>query len=289
MILAAIILKFVFLITVMVAIGLRATANDILATLQDRKLVAKILLANIVLIPILGLAVVRVFDLSTDTAVAVLFLACAPGGFIAIQFTTKVEDKVSFAAAVLFLLSIVAVVFTPVMAGVIVPREMLKTLPYLRVIGFMVVFLLLPLVAGFAVRHARPPLADALYKPLNLVSTVSFIAAVFLSMAIKKEAARTIGGAGIAAMLTLILGSMVIGWLLGGPKKAERKVLANSASMRNVALCMLIALTSFPQRNVDEAILAYVLVVIPPNLLFTIYHIAKRRRRAHAGKVSVAH
>lgn len=276
----ALIANYVFLISAMVSIGVAVTHREILATLRNRKLMARVLLANAILVPILGLILVRVIHLSTDTTIAVLLLAAAPGGYSAIQFTIKAKGELAFAVAVLFLLSIVGIFLTLLMMNVMLPKEALKGLPRLRLIGFVVLFLVLPLLVGFAIRHVAPPVAGVLYKPMNLISFISFVMATLLSMSIKGEATRTIGVAGVAAMLILILGSMVIGWWLGGPEKGKRFVLASTTSMRNVALCLMIAIGSFPERTVDVAVLAFFALAVPLNMLFAIYRTIKRRRQA---------
>ncbi len=47
-------LILLFLFTTMLAIGLKVTSEEILAAVKDRSLMARSLLANIVIIPILG-------------------------------------------------------------------------------------------------------------------------------------------------------------------------------------------------------------------------------------------
>ena len=50
----------------------------------------------------------------------------------------------------------------------------------------------------------------------------------------KSPAIKLMGHDGIAAIVLLILGAWVVGWLMGGPEIRNRKVLAISSSMRNV-------------------------------------------------------
>ncbi len=210
---------------------------------------------------------------------AVLLLAVAPGGISAIQFTSKVRGEIAFAAAMSFLLVFVSIFLTPVIATIILPSETLEALPYLQVLVFIVLFLVFPLLVGAIVRSTSSSVADGLYKVLNVISFVSFVGAVFLSMSMKKAAAREIGVTGMAAMFLLILGSMAIGWLLGGGTKGTRRVVTSVTGVRNVALCLLMVLASFPDRDVDLALMAYVLLVIPSNLLFTLHHTIESKRQ----------
>jgi hypothetical protein len=50
--------------------------------------------------------------------------------------------------------------------------------------------------------------------------------------------------------------------------------------MRNVMVALLIAVTSFPNSAVDLAVLAFSALMVPPNLLFTMYQNRKVKRLA---------
>ena len=80
-------MNFLFIIAAMLSIGLRVTGGEIVAVLKDTRLMAKVFLANLVLVPLLGLLIVKVFTLNVDCQVGILLLALAPGGGNAIQFT----------------------------------------------------------------------------------------------------------------------------------------------------------------------------------------------------------
>ena len=159
------------------------------------------------------------------------------------------------------------------------PVEEPITVPYLRLLVAIGVLTLLPLFLGSAVRHRAPARAARLVKPLLNVSTVAFVASALVAGSSRQEAARAVGWSALAAMLALTLISMAIGWLLGGPRQESRQVLAVATNLRNVPLCLVIAIAAFPSRDVDLVLLAYLLLVTPVNLVFTVYHGIKAKRR----------
>ena len=150
----------------MFSIGLAVTAGDILTALRDYGLMARVLLANIVLVPLAGLILVLIFRLPADNEVAVLLLALAPGGVQTPQFTGKVKGNLAFAAAVMFLLSVVAIVISPLTAEAILPIETQLTLPFRHIIGAVALFMLVPLLAGFTFRKIAGQFAQRFYKPV---------------------------------------------------------------------------------------------------------------------------
>lgn len=84
-------------------------------------------------------------------------------------------------------------------------------------------------------------------------------------------------------MVLLVLGSMVIGWPLGGPRREYRRILATGTSMRNVGLCGVIAIKSFPHTRVDIALVAFSALMVTPNSLLLVYE----SYRARHSKVAV--
>ena len=272
-------LTYVFLVSVMLSVGLEVTGRQILDALRNVRLMGRALLANLVLVPLLGLLLVRLVPMPPDVAAGVLILAAAPGAPFAVQFTSKVKDAVAFAATLLFVLTLVALVVTAPLAGFPLQVDTPLTLPVGRVALGVVLYLLLPLLAGFALQRWAAGLARALRKPVTLCAALSFPAVVLLTMGLKSAATRAIGVPPLVAMLLLVLGGMLIGWRLGGPEIGTRRVLATSTGMRNAMVALLVALTSFPDSDVDLAVLAFSALMVPPNLVFTIYQNLRARGR----------
>lgn len=278
------ILTYVFLISTMLAIGLTVTWPEILATLRDRRLMGRVLLANFILVPIVGYFLILIFTLSPGTKLALAILALAPGGLTAIQFTDKVKGSLAFAAAVAFLLTIFSIIVTPILVEVILPLETGMDLPLKRIILFIILYLFLPLILGFGIRSRAEKKARVLGKFMLIVSNLSFVATILLTAAIKKEAMGAVGKEAVLAMLVFIILSMVIGWWMGGPERGNRRVLAIATSMRNAGLCLLVAMRMFPESGADVAVIAFMGLMVPPNMLYTVYHSVKERRRERRGR-----
>jgi BASS family bile acid:Na+ symporter len=171
-----------------------------------------------------------------ENGLALIVLACAPGGMSALQFLSKKKEPAALAygAGTTALLSFLAIFITPFLIGPAMPKGMTLTLPYGRAILFVVLFMLLPLVIGVLVHGTA-----------------------------KGEMGKT----GLIAIIAFILISMLIGWLLGGPRKFTRPVLATASSMRNVALALAIAVRSF-DLAVLTPLVAFFAIMVPLNLLY---------------------
>jgi BASS family bile acid:Na+ symporter len=63
-------------------------------------------------------------------------------------------------------------------------------------------------------------------------------------------------------MLTLLLGSIATGWLLGGAQQPVRKALTLTTALRNFGVGLVIATSSFPESAALTAVVAYALTEI---------------------------
>ena len=92
------ILLIVFLATSMLSIGMQTKGSDVRSIMASRGTLARALLANFVVVPILGIAIALLLPLQPQVSGALVLLACTPGGLSSIQFTSKVKDRASLAA-----------------------------------------------------------------------------------------------------------------------------------------------------------------------------------------------
>ena len=278
------ILVYVFLITAMLSVGLQITAGDLRSLLRSKGFLLRSLLANFVAVPIVGVVLARTLPFKPEAAAALLILACTPGGISALQFTTRIKGAALFAGSSAFLLTFVAVFLSPALVALVLPGDISVVIPYGRGLFFVVVFLLLPLVAGTLVCSRAERLAEKLSKPCAIVSAVLFFAVLVLIMSLRKEAMNAVGKEALLYMLIFIVISMAVGWFMGGPAKETRPVLATVTGMRHVALSLLIALNAFPDPAVQAPLLAFSVLMVPPSMLLTAYMIICSRKAARGSQ-----
>jgi BASS family bile acid:Na+ symporter len=273
-------LIIVFLLSTMISIGLEVTHQEIIAEASNKSLFIRALFANFILVPFLGLGIARILPMPMNIETGFLLLAAAPGALFAINFTRRTQDSVPFAAALLFSLTVLSIVVTPFLAQLLLNIDQPVTLHYDKAIRALFLYVLLPLLAGLALNRWANSMALRLRKPLSACAAVSFVLVMVLTMGLKSAATKQIGTNGLVAMILLIAASMVVGWMLGGPERGTRRVLTVNTSMRNVALALAIASRSFPGADVDVGVVVFSALMVPPNLLFTIYQSRRAKKLA---------
>jgi BASS family bile acid:Na+ symporter len=226
----------VFLALAMLCIGLAATLADARQALENPRRISRAIAANVLVAPLVAWGVISIVPMPDVVATVLLLLAFAPGGINAIQFTTKVPDRVAEAAGQLLVLSLFGLVVAPIAAGFILGAEAGVSVPYGLIAGRVALFMIPPLVIGVVLRGRVPELAEKLYKPAMLVSTLSFVAAVVISTSQRQEALEALGPGAQTGMIAFILAMMLLGWLAGAPGQDERQLLAVSTNLRSVGL-----------------------------------------------------
>ena len=82
-------------------------------------------------------------------------------------------------------------------------------------------------------------------KPVGLLANLLLIVGVGLILATQYQTLCAIRLQGWTGMLLLLLASLAIGWLGGGPTPSTRKALALTTVIRNAAVGLVIASTNF--------------------------------------------
>ena len=277
MLIPPVLLLNLFIVIVMFSIGLRVRGGELLDILRNRALFVRTLLANCVLIPAIGFLLVRIFPLTPDASVGILLLAAIPGTPIALQFTRQAKTRLAFAAVMTFVLSLVSIAMIPLAVELMPQIAQRNQRPILLLVMSIGLYIALPLFAGLWAAQRAPTIAPRLVLPLGVLATVAFLFLMWETRLVRREALNTIRGNGtILAMLLLLLLSMLIGWLIGGPDRESRRVLATSTGMRSVVVVLYVARYCFPGTNVYMIPIVYLSLMVPVNLLFhlafTVWH-----------------
>jgi BASS family bile acid:Na+ symporter len=275
-------LFYVFLVGSMLCIGLKVGKDEILSVVKDKSWLVRTFIANFILIPALGILAAKALAVKPENALALIVLACAPGGMSALQFLSKKNDAAALAygAGTTALLSFFSIFLTPALIALAIPKGMTVTVPYGKAVLFVSLFMLLPLLLGILVQGTAGPVARKLAGPVSLIATLAFVGAMVKMLDFTKWAKGEVGTKGLMAIVVFILVSMLIGWILGGPRKFTRPVLATASGMRNVALGLAIAVRSF-DAAVMTPLVAFMAIMVPLNTVYMlISKVAGKARRS---------
>lgn len=264
-------LLHLFIITLMLSVSFQVTVHDILRTIRRSDLIARALLINFLVIPITALLLTRGLALPKNTAIALLLASVAPGAPFTPKLIAIAGGDLASAIGLTFILSILAVVVTPLMVRLTYSGGDNALINILPIIWSLVFFQLLPLLAGLAVRHQSALLATRLLHPVRTLSDILFVALLVLVVSKNFDVLLSIGWLSLVAMVLFTVVTLVSGWGLGGSETRMRKELALTTASRNLALVLFIAVESFPRMGIEAAVVAFGLVELALTLLVAVY------------------
>ncbi len=262
----------IMLVSLTFGAGLQVDRDHLKTVLRNGGLIGRTFLANFIIVPLLGVLLAKVFRLPPQVATGFLLMAIAPGVPLVLTSVRKRGGSLGFAIALAFMLPLLSIVTVPVTAALVMPTAAKADLPMTRFVLTLVLFQLLPLVAGIAVGALAPRSAQRLDRPLQILFFASALALIaLLAPTLAHSVASVYGSNGMLAMLCLVLFSMATGWLLGGPAREDRRVLAIGTTLRNIGLCALIATASFTDKLVAATVLTYFLIQFLITTIFGVY------------------
>jgi len=256
----------IFIITSMLGMGFSLTIPQIMAPLKDRRLIIMSLVANFVLVPILALVIIRVIPVSEGIQIGLILVGFAAGAPFLPKLVHVAKGGMAFTAGLMVLLMVVTIAYLPlvlpfVLTGVQVnPWEIAQSL---------IVLMLIPLAIALFIRARYESVATGLVHTMNMAANLSLIA-MFIGYFIGYSDVTygVLGTGGILVSILLVVGAAVIGYLLGGPDKDNKKVLALGTGQRNLAAAFAVASSNFASNPevlievMDVAVIGFIVLML---------------------------
>lgn len=236
--------------------GLQVNRAHLISVLLNFGLIGRALLANFLIVPLLGVLFVRVFHLNGEIATGVLLMAISPGvPFLVLAGGRKRGGSLGLAVELAFLLPLLSIVTVPITAHFVLPDQ--GALSTQSIVASLLLFQLVPLAIGIVVNERAPALAQRLIRPVGILMFVAIGGlCVLLGETLWRSITTVYGSYGMYAMACIIVTSGLIGWLCGGRERAHRRTLAAGTALRNIGLASVIAI-GFHDKRVQAAVLTY--------------------------------
>ncbi|WP_205873108.1 bile acid:sodium symporter family protein [Mycobacterium camsae] len=278
--------KLAFQISLFVVIlgyGLTAEFGDVRYVLQHPGLLARSLLAVLVVAPALAVLLVNVVDVHPQVAIALVTLAISPLPPLLPRRGAKAGGQVQFGLGLVIVLAVLAVPALAVAGRLLgdVFGKQYVTNPW-SVGELMLVSVLLPLVAGMAIGKFWPALAERIGGPIERAQRWALpVAMIVLLVAAAPQMWKLMGDVTVVAILIFVLGAFTIGHVLGGPDREFSAVVAFASACRHPATALTIASANFPNADERGAVALYGVVTALVGVAYTRW--LSRRARASPG------
>lgn len=251
------------IVAMVVATGLVTTAADLAYLLRNKGLLARSLLATIVIAPLFAIGLCTVLPVGRAAAIAIIAAALAPGLPSVPRTGRTLGGNAALACSLMVVNSLLGVVTVPLWLSVI--GRIVGTDPVvspLAVARTLALGILLPLAAGLAIRALAPSLARRIAEPLGALAESLMPGLALVLLILGAGTLRQLGWPAVLAMVIAPTVALGVGHALGGPDPRDRTVLAISNATRFPALAALIATTSYPEVQAVPAVIAYLIVAL---------------------------
>ena len=219
--------------------------------------------AQFTIMPLLAVALSRVFALDEALAVGVVLVGCCPGGTASNVITYLAKGDLALSVGMTATSTVLAPVMTPLLVWLLAGKSV-----DVDVAGMLLSILwvvILPIVAGLIVKGLWPKFTERTTTYLPAVSSVTI--ALIVAIIISANAQKLLMG-GLVIILVVVLHNLCglsLGWLIGRLLRlpdAKRRAISIEVGMQNSGLASSLATLHFA---------TYPMATIP-GAVFSVWH-----------------
>ena len=236
---------------IMFGLGLSLVTDDFVRLFAYPKSVLVGLCNQLLFLPLIGFAIVVLFDLNPTMAIGVMILSVCPGGPTSNLITQVSRGNIGLSVTLTALASLITVFTIPILLSKAIAyftgdTDVVIQLPILETMLQILVITVIPISIGMMIRKRREAFALSMEKPMRTASTVLFVI-IFLIIIIanKDNLTQAMKEVGLPTLL-LNLSTMGLGFvsakLFGITGKSQISITIESG-IQNGTLAFVIATT----------------------------------------------
>ncbi len=255
------------LFIIMLGMGLGLTLDDFKRVLVEPKAIILGLIAQLIMLPVVGFLLASIFPLSPELAVGVMILAACPGGSTSNMITYLVKGNVALSITLTAISSLITVFTIPLVINFsmenFMGQEVALQLPFLKTVVQIAVITLIPIAIGMLLHRYMPKFAMTVEKGVKWLS-LFFLGLIIVGLLLKERdnvASFFLQVGGVT--LTLNILTMALGYglsTLSNLDKPSSKSITVEVGIQNGTLAIAIASTptllNMPTMAIPAAIYA---------------------------------
>ena len=236
---------------IMFGMGLSLVTDDFVRLFAYPKAVLVGLCNQLLFLPLIGFAIIVLFDLNPTMAIGVMILSLCPGGPTSNLISQVSRGNIGLSVTLTALASLITVFTIPILLSKAIAyftgdTDVVIQLPILETMLQILVITVIPISIGMMIRKRREAFALSMEKPMRTASTVLFVI-IFLIIIIanKDNLTQAMKVVGLPTLL-LNLSTMGMGYLsaklFGITGKSQISITIESG-IQNGTLAFVIATT----------------------------------------------
>lgn len=179
------------LFIIMVGMGLGLTLNDFKRVSSEPRSVVIGLIAQLIMLPVVGFILAIIFPLTPELAVGLIILAACPGGPTSNMVTYLVRGNVALSITLTAISSLITVFTIPIVVNLAMQRFTNSAtslqLPFLQTVVQIAVITIFPVALGMVVKYYKPQFAAKAEKWVKWLS-LFFLALIIFGLLLRERA-----------------------------------------------------------------------------------------------------
>jgi BASS family bile acid:Na+ symporter len=232
-----------FIAGVLFTAGLEVTFEQVFKPLRNGPVVARALIANLILTPLIVYTMSIWFPLERPYMIGVLLYGFAAGAPYTPKLVRAAAGDVPNSIAATILLTVLTIIYMPLVLPFLIPGTEIGAWAIAKP---LLLQMFVPLVVGLGVRHFSERTAAKLLKPANIVVNLSLLVFFVLAIVLHGDAlSATIGKGAISSAIVLTVLAFAVGYLLGPGGTKGKVTLGLITTARNIGAAATIATANF--------------------------------------------
>ena len=271
-----------FLFTVMMAMGLALTVQDLRKVFSRPRGIIGGLSTQLIVLPLLGIGFGLLYDSPPVIAAGAIILCACPGGVTSNAYTFSAKADIALSIGLTIVASLITVFTIPFLTlfalDLHLDRSDIPDLSALDMIWTLSQFTLVPVALGLAFRAWQPGLAKKLVEPLRVIALVALIIiAIIGTISAWDTIVANIWTAGLL-MATINFVAMSIGYGLGNLLRLPFTQMASitfEVGVQNLSMALFVCLTFLKSSDLAVATFVYAFFMKITALSF-VWYVRKR-------------
>jgi BASS family bile acid:Na+ symporter len=257
-----------FLFTVMVAMGLSLTANDLLEVVRKPKAILVGLCAQLLILPIIAIGYGFLFASPPVIAAGAIILAACPGGITSNAYVFASRADIALSIGLTTVASFITVFTVPMLTllalNLHMDRADVPVLPAGEMMWTLAQLTIIPVAIGMTFRRFRSEFALQLIEPLRIITLVALIVIVIVGTVTAWDTiVANLWTAGIL-MAAINLTAMSFGFALGKSMRLpfpQQASITFEVGVQNLSMALFVAFTFLKSPELAVSTLVYALVM----------------------------
>ena len=238
------------LFIIMIGMGLSLTLSDFKRLYQYPKATIVGLINQIILLPLIGFALIKIFNLEPTLAIGVMLIAACPGGVTSNLISHVSKGDTALSVTLTAISTFISLISLPIIVAFslrhFMGADQYVDINEIDIVKQVIAIVIVPVVIGMLIRSRSESFALKMDKPFRIASTVLFFVIVLGIIAKERETLLVSFTQVGFACLALNICTMLVGFLtakLANLTLKQTITVAIESGIQNGTLAIVIATT----------------------------------------------